>query len=305
MDHHENHHHHHDTASSDAIPPEIQAVCPVTGDLIDIVETEKLGYVREHDGKKIYFCCATCVQLFDENPTKYIAHRDSTAHLKLIDKQNLVDNIWSFQFEPSEPLTWTPGQFMRVELIHENPDAEGPKRWFTISSAPYEKIIQITTRVTNSTFKQALSRLSIGQQLTMTEKPDGDFVWEESSRPLIFIAGGIGITPFYSILKQRANDHMPLSVMFIYGGRDQNIPFKEEIDKWSNENTEFKTQYFIGQPLTINKVAEVYPEIYASIVYISGPETMVEALGEELKSSGLPKDQLRQDFFPNYNQENY
>ena len=66
--------------------------------------------------------------------------------LKLIEKEHLVDNVWAFRFKPSEPLVWTAGQYVRVELPHENPDGEGVKRWFTNSAAPYEGILQITTR---------------------------------------------------------------------------------------------------------------------------------------------------------------
>jgi ferredoxin-NADP reductase len=77
-------------------------------------------------------------------------------HLILKEKENLVDNIWAFRFEPSAPLDWSAGQYIRVDLPHDKPDAEGTKRWFTISSAPYEQIVQITTRITQSAFKQAL-----------------------------------------------------------------------------------------------------------------------------------------------------
>ena len=72
--------------------------------------------------------------------------------LTLYEKEHLVDNVWAFQFRPSEPLTWTAGQYVRVELPHDNPDEEGARRWFTNSAAPYEGILQITTRVTDTRF---------------------------------------------------------------------------------------------------------------------------------------------------------
>lgn len=109
--------------------------------------------------------------------------------LKLIEKVHLTDNIWSFRFNSDGPLTWTAGQFIRVELPHAQPDNEGVKRWFTVSSAPHERVIQITTRVTDTTFKQALANLPIGGELQLLEKPDGDFVWQDSDRPVVFIAG--------------------------------------------------------------------------------------------------------------------
>src|SRR5690348_15477044 len=146
--------------------------------------------------------------------------------LTLIEKENLVDNIWAFRFKPGEPLIWEAGQYIRVELAHDNPDNEGSKRWFTNSAAPYEGIVQITTRVTESTFKQALSRLEPGDDsLQLVENPEGDFVWQETGKPLVFIAGGIGVTPFRSILKQRVHEGLPLNVTLVYGSRTPDVPF--------------------------------------------------------------------------------
>ena len=66
--------------------------------------------------------------------------------LTFIQKEHLIDDVWAFRFKPTGPFTWTAGQYVRVELPHENPDAEGTKRWFTNSAAPFEGIMQITTR---------------------------------------------------------------------------------------------------------------------------------------------------------------
>lgn len=305
MDHDHEHHHHHTDGPAAPIPEDRQAFCPVTGDVIDIVEAEKLGHYRDHNGKRIYLCCATCVQLFDKHPEKYVDHHDATIQLMLVEKENLVDNIWAFRFRPSQPLTWIPGQFIRVELDHDNPDDEGIKRFFTISSAPYEGIVQITTRVTDTTFKQALASIPIGGNLPMIKEPDGDFVWQDSDKPLVFVAGGIGITPFRSILKQRAHDNESLAATLIYSGRDENLPFKDEFDAWAHEHPEFVVKYVIGERVSAEKVAELQPNINESLVYISGPEPMVEQLGNQLKSAGLPEAQLQQDFFPHYSETNY
>lgn len=302
MDH--KHHHHHD-APTEPIPEDRQAFCPVTGDVIDILEAKKLGHYRDYNGKQIYLCCATCVQLFDKHPEKYVRHHDATIQLTLAEKENLVDNIWAFRFTPTQPLAWIPGQFIRVELDHDSPDDEGIKRFFTISSAPYEEIVQITTRVTNSTFKQALAALPIGGVLSMIKEPDGDFVWRDSGKPRVFVAGGIGITPFRSILKQRVHDNKSLNATLIYSGRDENLPFKDEFNGWAADHPEFIVKYVIGERLTAERIAELQPTINESLVYVSGPEPMVETLGHQLKAAGLPDSQLQQDFFPNYNESNF
>jgi ferredoxin-NADP reductase len=225
--------------------------------------------------------------------------------LKLKDKEHLTDNVWAFRFEPSEALSWTPGQFIRVEIPHQHPDSEGTKRWFTVSSAPSDGFMQITTRVTGTTFKQSLDAVPMGGEIDLLEAPDGDFIWQESDRPRVFIAGGIGVTPFYSILKSRFHDHQPLDVTLVYAGRTADLPFRAEFDQWSAADPRFKVRYLIGEPLTPASLAALVPGLNDSLVYLSGPEPMVESLGDQLRTAGLPDAQLKQDFFPNYTEANY
>lgn len=225
--------------------------------------------------------------------------------LKLINKQHLVDNVWAFRFQPEGPFTWTAGQYVRVELPHDNPDQEGTQRWFTNSAAPYEGVMQITTRVTNTTFKQALSKLEPGGELQLIENPEGEFVWQDSDLPLVFVAGGIGVTPFHSILKQRVHDHLPINVTLIYGARSQDVPFKDELAQWVADNPGFKVIYAVGEPLTAEKLQELKPDLNQSLVYVSGPEAMVDALGKDLVAHGLPEAQFKHDGFPHYDENNY
>jgi ferredoxin-NADP reductase len=225
--------------------------------------------------------------------------------LTLIEKEHLIDNVWAFRFKPEGSFTWTAGQYVRVELLHNDPDKEGTKRWFTNSAAPFEGIMQITTRVTESTFKQALSKLEPGDELQLIESPEGDFVWQDTDLPMVFVAGGIGITPFRSILKQRVHDGLPLNVMVVYGSRTPEVPFKDELTAWMSTHAEFSVRYVVGEPLSAEKLAEVVPTLNQSLVYVSGPEPMVEALGEDLKKHGLPEAQFKQDAFPNYTEKNY
>jgi len=226
--------------------------------------------------------------------------------LTLFEKEHLVDNVWAFRFKSSEPLTWVAGQYVRVELPHENPDEEGARRWFTNSAAPYEGILQITTRVTDSTFKQTLFQLELGStNVQLVEAPEGDFVLQNSELPIVFVAGGIGVTPFRSIIKQRIHDAQPVNVSLVYGSRTPEVPFKNELTEWMAADPTLKVYYVSGNPLTAESLAREVPTLNSSLVYLSGPEPMVEALGDDLKSHGLPEAQLKQDFFPNYDENNY
>jgi ferredoxin-NADP reductase len=225
--------------------------------------------------------------------------------LTLIEKEHLIDNIWAFRFKPNGPFSWIAGQYVRVELTHENPDAEGTKRWFTNSAAPFEGIMQITTRVTQSTFKQALSKLEQGDALQLIEDPEGDFVWQDSELPIVFVAGGIGVTPFHSILKQRAHDNQSLKVTLVYGSRTPDVPFKDELEQWQALDPNLQLHYVVGEPLIAESLANLVPNLNGSLVYVSGPEPMVQALSSDLMEHGLPESQLKRDEFPHYDQTNY
>ena len=97
--------------------------------------------------------------------------------LSLVSKTKLIDNIWSFVFEPEHTLEYEAGQYVRVQLDHPNPDEKGPKRFFTNSAAPHEGVVQIVTRLTGSTFKDALDRLKPGDDgLQMIKAHEGDVV---------------------------------------------------------------------------------------------------------------------------------
>lgn len=226
--------------------------------------------------------------------------------LKLIDKYPMIDNVWAFVFEPEEPQQYTAGEYVRVRLEHENADEEGPKRFFTNSAPPYQGVVQITTRVTGSTFKQALANLAVGDDRLELIKPhEGDFVWECSDKPIILVAAGIGVTPYYSILMQRVHDGNDIPATLLYAGRSELLPWRNEFASLEESNPEFKVEYQIGEHITADGLKKRFPDLNDSVVYLSGPEAMVEEVGEALKSNGLPEDQLKQDWFPNYDTSNY
>lgn len=227
-------------------------------------------------------------------------------NLTLASKSHLVDNIWSFTFTPNEELQYEAGQYVRVQLEHEHPDDEGIKRFFTNSAPPFEGVVQITTRLTGSTFKQALAALEIGDDpLEMTRPPEGDFLWRESDKPLILVAAGIGVTPYYSILAQRVHDNQDIPATLLYNGRTDALPWKDDFAALAQSNTEFSVRYQIGERVTVDGLQMRFPQLNEAIVYLSGPEPMVESIGEELKARGLPADQLMQDWFPNYDEGSY
>ena len=147
--------------------------------------------------------------------------------MQLVSKLQETKDITSFIFEPEQEIKWLPGQFLHYNLPHKNPDNRGIERWFTIASAPFEGHIRLTTRQAEqggSTFKKALFSLSIGAYVE-ADTPDGCFLINPAYKKHIFIAGGIGITPFRSMIFQANNDNNMPDIHLLYKNHDSRSRF--------------------------------------------------------------------------------
>lgn len=223
--------------------------------------------------------------------------------LQLIEKRVETSDVTTFVFQPAEPVTWKAGQFAHYVLHHEPTDDRGSDRWFTISSAPFENVITITTRHTDDTgssFKKKLFSLKEGKRIEVSDI-SGNFISENPTKEYVFIAGGIGITPFHSILKQLDHENKQISVTLLYSNRDQNIVFKNELEEMAKRNPNLHIHYiFSPEHIDENKIRELVPDLQKPIFYVSGPEPMVESLGNLLKEMGVTEENLKQDWFPGY-----
>ena len=285
------------------IPVECQAHCAVAGDLLDTRVAEEKDLVAEYKGKKYYFCCPPCKPTFLANPEQYAGDSKKQITLSFASKEHITDNIWSFSFTPSELVEWTAGQYIRIDVPHDNADERGTKRWFTISSAPFEEIITITTRVSDSSFKQALTRLEAGMSIEMTDLPSGDFIWGDTDdTERIFVIGGIGITPFYSIAKQRKHDGLPLNATLLYANRTEDIPFRAFFDSLAGSG--LSTQYLTGDELTIDTILDTATADTTQF-YLSGAKPMIKGLADSLIQTGVSNEQIFSDEFVHYDKSNY
>ena len=217
-------------------------------------------------------------------------------------------NIRTFFFKPEKPVRYTAGQYTELTLLHKA-DNRGQKRWFTLSSGPEQEFLTITTKHADrdgSTFKKALWSLKPGAEVHMAE-PMGDFVLPKLIQtPLVFVAGGIGLTPFHSMAEWLATTGEIRPIKFIYGVRTEDeIIFQDTFQQtgieptvvvsdpspaWGGERGRLSADLILG----LEKPSD------DTLIYISGPEPMVEALEKDLKKAGIRKDRLVGDFFPNY-----
>lgn len=225
--------------------------------------------------------------------------------IELVDKKKEDGDAVSFIFKSNAPIEWTAGQFLFYTLPHSNPDDRGVTRYFTISSAPFEKHIMLTTRIIPeklSSFKKKLFASPIETKIEVAD-PDGDFTVDDPQKKLIFISGGIGITPYRSILLDLDNKNLPINVTLLYANSDENFVFKNELERLAAKHNNFKIKYFVS-PRHIEKedIQGTIEEMGNDpIVYFSGPEKMTEAFEKLLKEDmKLPEERIKLDFFPGY-----
>jgi ferredoxin-NADP reductase len=219
-------------------------------------------------------------------------------------------NIRTFYFKPEQPVRYTAGQYTELHIPHPHPDKRGDKRWFTLSSSPENDLLSITTKYAGddktSSFKRALFSLKPGKVLDAAD-PMGDFVLPKLIQtPLIFVAGGIGVTPFHSMFQWLSDTTEERPVKFLYGVRSEdeiifqdtfraanvepNVVVSEPSDSWGGERGRVTAELILG----LEKPSE------DTLVYVSGPEPMVQTLATDLHKSGLSKNQIVTDEFPNY-----
>ncbi len=221
--------------------------------------------------------------------------------LKLVSVKPEIKDVRSFFFEAETPQEWKPGQYMHYFLQHPHEDDRGIERWFTISNAPFETQVRITTRFSekSSTFKQALSKLNVGDQIE-AEGPGGKFVMAEGDVHHIFIAGGIGITPFRSMLAQLDHDGAKMDIELLYANRDEELVFGDELKAIEAKNDGFKIRTFIGEKRIVEEDMKPYISEPRNIFYVSGPEPMVEDFKKMLEGLGASEERIKTDYFPGY-----
>ena len=229
--------------------------------------------------------------------------------MKVIFKERLplTDTICTFYFEPLEHVSYLAGQFTELRLPHSSPDDRGDKRWFTLSSAPSEQLLSITTKFadeTSSSFKKALFSLEPQTPLQLAD-PMGDFVLpKDAVKPLLFVAGGIGITPMRSMARWLADNNERRDIKLLYAVKDQHefvfaddfaaahIPVEHVV---SQQNSDWN-----GEVTTLSADRILQSAQTGTTIYVSGPEPMVESLLEDLKIKGVTEDRLVGDYFPGY-----
>lgn len=225
--------------------------------------------------------------------------------LKIEEKRREVDDVYSIIFQPEEPISWQAGQYALYKIPHNNPDSRGETRIFTISLPPFQKKIMLTTRYLyeeSSSFKKALFAKKEGEIIEVI-KIEGSFTVNKEDKKLVFIAGGIGITPYHSILLELEKRGENKDIILIYSNRDENnIVFQDTLKRLTKQYNKLELVYlFPPQRCDIPLINKVVPNIQDRIFYISGPMVMVKAVEEALQQLKVDKKNIKKDYFPGIN----
>lgn len=253
-----------------------------------------------------------------ENDRKFYEEGERNAShklaLKLISKEKLGGtDIMTFKIT-RERLDYIAGQFAYFKLEGVTGDPKGPIRHFTIASSPTEgDYILISTRIRNMPYKQKLSSLAEGTKI-MAWGPEGEFVLKEDS-PAIFLSGGIGVTPFRTMMKYATDKNLPTKiVMFDSNRNEQNILYRKEFDEWAAKNKNLRIIYAVSDDIPPGWTGEkgridkelikrhVHGSVLSeSIFYICGPPGMLKSMQEILqKDLQIPKERIKVEEFTGY-----
>ena len=222
--------------------------------------------------------------------------------LTLKQKTKIGPNIYYFLFSSQSKINFKAGQFLEWTLNHKNFDSRGVRRFFSIASSPTEDTIGLGVKFNEngSSFKTKLLELSIGEQI-MVSNLGGDFVLpDDKDKRLVFIAGGIGVTPFRSMLKFLMDKGEKRDIIFFYAAKTkEEFVFKDILEK-AGKDLKVKIIYETSI-LDKQRIKKEVNDFKERIFYISGPPSMVDAFKKSLSDIGISPIQIKTDYFPGYN----
>lgn len=249
------------------------------------------------------------------NIFSYAVSPKAKYRLRLKEIVTLATDTFDYVFTPDRPAHFRPGQYLELTLAHKHPDTRGNRRYLTIASSPTEPEVRFGVKFypASSSFKKALAALPVGGEL-MAGQLAGDFTLPDNSQQkLAFIAGGIGVTPFRSMVKYLLDTKDKRTVTLFYSNKTiDEIAYKDIFDQAEKE-LGMKTVYTLseaeqappdwtGHTGFLNKemiIAET-PDYLERMFYLSGPHGMVAAFEKTLHDMGVQQKNIHIDFFPGY-----
>ncbi len=249
------------------------------------------------------------------NGCSYLVSPKAKLILKLKQKIQIADNTWDFVFSPDRRLAFRPGQYMEWTLGYPKPDSRGNRRYFTIASSPTEDELRIGVKFnkSSSSFKKILLDIKAGSEIVASQLA-GDFtIPDDPNQKLVFMAGGIGVTPFRSMIKYLVDSDQRRDIVLFYSNRrTEDIAYQDLFDKAAHK-INLKTVYVLTDKdnapakwsghkgyITEHLIREQAPDYLDRHFYLSGPSAMVETFKSLLTKMGVSESKIKTDFFPGF-----
>ena len=234
---------------------------------------------------------------------------------KLVNRHEIAERTMAFHFEKPAGWTFKAGQAIDITLLAPSEtDAEGNTRTFSIASGPHETTLMVATRLRDTAFKRVLKTMPLGTAVKI-EGPSGNLILHnDAKKAAVFLAGGIGITPFRSIVFRAAAERLPHRIFLFYSNRrPEDAPFLEELQTLEKENPNYKLiasmtemeksqRPWHGETGLINTdmLAKYPKDTVSPIYYIAGPPEMVKGLHAVVNETGVDDDDIRTEDFVGY-----
>jgi ferredoxin-NADP reductase len=229
-----------------------------------------------------------------------------TAHEVLLNgREEVAAGTMAFRLSRPPGFGFKPGQSVTVSLIDPPAEANSTQRIFSLVSAPFEDQLTVATRMREgSAFKRALGNLPLGARL-MLRGPRGLMtLHEDRARAAVFIAGGIGITPFMSMLRQAAHDRLAQRLCLLYSNRrKEDAAFLAELQALAQRSDSFRLLARMTDAdglLDEKTVKRFVGDAPAPVYYLAGPPAMVGAMKTVLGSAGVAASDVRSEQFYGY-----
>ena len=231
--------------------------------------------------------------------------------IKLIDKKEICENTFTFTFDISNiDYHFKAGQYAHFTISEPvTKDKKGHSRPLSIASSPDNRSsLMIAARNGSSVFINNLSSLPIGSQIYIS-KPSGSLYLKDMNSDLVFIAGGIGITPVRSIVEKAIRDNSEQKIFLFYSNKkESNAAFLDEFKQWAEENKNFILVPFINDTENIKweyefgnidqKVLKKYLNVLKDkIYYVIGPPLMVDSIENLLREAGVAEEKIFMEKF--------
>ncbi len=225
--------------------------------------------------------------------------------LKLKQKIQLSPDVYDFVFGLEKSFNFIPGQYMEWTLGHKNPDSRGSRRYFTLASSPTENTLRIGVKFypNGSSWKKSLFNMAPDAEIVASQL-SGEFTLpKDPNKKLVFVAGGIGITPLRSIIKYLIDTKEKRDIILIYSVKTDVDAVYTELFNQASREIGLKTIVNVSDRsgfITSGIITKEIPDYKDRIFYLSGPHGMVDGFKKTLISLEIPLNKIKTDYFPGY-----